>query len=117
MTETPDAIRKHLETALRHSEQYFGQGQKFIGAVGLVCLIGSLIREIWFLAVISVVFFGGLVALMTYAQRRTRRHPIRRTILEQPERITRVAYRKASSSSGAFPTFWLEIPGFDPGPR
>jgi hypothetical protein len=104
-----DAMRQHIETALRDSEQYFKQGQWFIGGVGLVCLVGSLIREIYFLAVFSVVFFGGLVALMRYAQKRTRNHPIRRTILEQPERITRVAYRKASSSSGAFPTYWLDF--------
>jgi hypothetical protein len=102
-----DPIRPQLEAALRDTTDYFQRGQLFIGAVGLFVIIGGIIREIYWLSVIGLALFGGLVGLMIYSQRRTRLHPLRRVILEEPERITSIIYRQASSSSGAFPTHWL----------
>lgn len=102
-----DSIRPHLEAALRHTGEYFQRGQLFIGAVGLFVVLGGIIREIYWLSLIAVALFGGLVGLMIYSQRRTRLHPLRQIILDEPERITSIIYRQASSSSGAFPTHWL----------
>lgn len=102
-----DPIRKHLETALQDSMRFYMQGRWFIGGVGAVALLGSLLREIYWLAAISVLAFGAMVSLMVIAERRTSNHPIRRVILDEPERVIRITHRKASSSSGAFPTHWL----------
>jgi hypothetical protein len=102
-----DPTRQHLEAALRQTASYFRGGQFFIGSVGLFVIVGGVVREIYWLSLIGLVFFGGLVALMVHSQHRTQNHPLRRTILEQPERITSISYRMASSSSGAFPTHWL----------
>lgn len=102
-----DPVREHLETALRDSQQYFAGGRWFIAAVGAVAVLGGLLRELYWLALISLVFFGGLVWLMVHAQRRTQNNPLGRIILDEPERITRITHRKASSSSGSFATHWL----------
>ncbi len=102
-----DPIRPHLEEALRETSEYFRRGQLFIGVVGLFVVIGGLIRAIYWLSLIGAALFGGLIALMIYSKRRTRLHPLRRIILDEPERITSIIYRQATSSSGAFPTHWL----------
>lgn len=102
-----DPIRRHLEAALRETTEYFQRGVLFIGAIGMFVVIGGIIREIWWLSLLAAALFGGLVGLMIYSQRRTRLHPLRRIILDEPERITSIIYRQASSTSGAFATHWL----------
>jgi hypothetical protein len=102
-----DPTQQHLQAALRETSNYYSGGQLLIGAVGLFVIIGGLIREIYWLSLIALVFFGGLVGLMAYSHRRMRNHPLRRIIFEHPERITNITYRMATSSSGALATHWL----------
>lgn len=104
-----DPIRRHLEAALLDTSYYFQRGQLFIATVGLFVIIGGVVREMYWLSLIGLLGFGGMVALMTYSYWRTKNHPLRRIILDEPERITSIVYRLGTSSSGAFPTHWLRF--------
>lgn len=98
--------------AFAASGAYFKTGAIVCGAVGAVIALLAIARGIWFLVPVGVVFGVGLTWLMLWSRGKSidpERSPVLRAIALEPERVVRVTYRTASSSSGAFKTHWLRI--------
>ncbi|MFV8751546.1 hypothetical protein ACNOYE_13465 [Nannocystaceae bacterium ST9] len=109
MIENDAIVRERIDAALRETESFFVRAQLFIGGVGLLVILASLARGLAWLAAFGLVAFGGMVALMVFARRRTRDQPVRKIILAEPLRVTAIEHYVTSSSSGAFPSHWLRF--------
>jgi len=114
MAELPssDPDLRRILAAFDDAAKFFRNGALFIGLVGAFALVVGAARGIWWLAGFSAVFFGALVWLMIWSERKSKdpeRSPVLRAVVHEPHTVAKVTHGTASSSSGAFKTHWLHL--------
>jgi hypothetical protein len=101
-------IRRAFDAAGR----YFNNGVWFVGAVGVVSLVISLARQIWFLAAISLALFGGISWGLSTLARKYRdptRSPVLDALLHRPSEVSEIRHHVAQSSTGLFRSEFLHV--------
>jgi len=102
MTALPDDVRAQLRLAYARTGAFFRTGAWLIAGLGALCTVGGSVRGLWWLSVISLVFFGGLAVLGSRLARRyaaPESSPVLHAVLEQPERVARIRVASTSASS------------------
>jgi hypothetical protein len=106
--ELPADVAERLRAAYRATGSYFRSGAIFMGAVLVMGVLLGAMRGLWWLVLISVVFFGGLIAVMLVLARRyddPSRSPVMRALFDAPDQIRSLKVVTQSSVASNRPEF------------
>ena len=97
--------------ACKATRTYHGRAIGFFVFLAVFCAVVSYLRDLLWLAAISVVFFGGFAVFIYWWKRRDdpSHSPVLAAVQHRPEEIASVTHRETSDSAGMFPAQWLLI--------